>query len=267
MRRLSYSKAEAYSECAKKGWALHTRQMPDRTGDAAERILVGQVVDRVAGQALEERWYEKGPSPDEIVIQARQSMEFILVNETPFALTPAGRSKLYERLEGLRTIKEQIVEFGLVPTTQDDLRLQVKAERPIPDINTTITGHLDVLLENSHGITLIDVKAGTYRKPAQLMWYMKLLEALGHVPSRVGFWMPLRREIEWRPMAKLPNITPMILGAVHKIETQDQTPEPGSQCRMCPIRPVCNEGIKYMQSCETANSRLLTPPGIHRVEW
>lgn len=266
MRRLSYSKAEAYNDCPKKGWHLHTKRMPDRTGDMAERILVGLVVDRVVGLAYDEKWYEHPPSADQIILLARESMEWSLINVMPFALSSANRHKLYVRLEGLTMVPEQMHKFDLVPSTPDGVRLQVDAERDLPAINTTIVGKLDLLIENAH-ISLIDVKAGSYRKAAQLMWYLKLLEAKGIMPSRVGFWMPLKDEIEWRVQSRLPNITPMIVNTVHRMETQDQTATPGSHCTICALRPTCAEGIQYTQTCKAANERLLTPPGVHRVEW
>jgi hypothetical protein len=268
MLRLSYTKAEAFAECARKGWALHTRQMPDRTGDNADRVFVGLVLDRVVGQAYDERWYRNPPTPDAILEAGRQSVEWTLTNVMPMAMTAQRRAGIDERLQGLVGIPEQMHKYGLVPRTDDDVRLQVSLDRAIPKINVTITGNLDILTANdTHGISLVDVKAGTYRKPAQLAWYLRLVEPLSLIPNRVGFWMPLRDEIEWRQQSRLPDISPTIQDARWKIATKDQRETPGSHCRMCPLRPGCDSGVRYLQQAEAANERLLTPHGVQRVSW
>jgi hypothetical protein len=266
--RLSYTKAEAFSECARKGWAIHTRTMPDRTGDNADRVFVGIVLDRVVGQAYDERWYRHPPTPDAILAAGRASVEWTLTNVMPMAMTAQRRAGIDDRLQGLVGIPEQMHKYGLVPATDDDIRLQVSLSRDIPAIHVTMTGVLDILVADArHGVSFVDVKAGSYRKPAQLSWYLRLVEPIPLVPNRVGFWMPLRDEIEWRTQSRLPNVSGTIQDAKWKIDTKDQTETPGSHCRMCPLRPGCPSGIRHMQQAEAANERLLTPSGIQRVSW
>jgi hypothetical protein len=262
MRRLSYSKAAAVYECAKKGWAMHTRTMPPPMGDQARRILLGHVVDQIVEQAYEERWWESRPSPDYIYGQSILAIDRVQATLMPTPLDRAQREKLHTKLEGIRTLVEQMHEHKLIPTI--DLRLQSKLERKHDD-HTLLIGTTDVMVDDGI-VTVCDVKTGTYRPLLQLGWYLALLEAYGIVPNRIGYWMPLTGQVEWKKQSRLPGIGDVVEVVLDRLNRQDQTPTAGRQCQLCPLASSCNEGIQWLHSSKLVNERLmLDTPGVRSV--
>jgi hypothetical protein len=269
MRRLSYSKAEALVECARKGDAMHRRVLPPPTADQATRILRGHVIDHVVAMVYEQGWYALAlPTAEALILDAVTETFTRLRREVvpgPLTLTEAA---LRAELTALRTIPTQMVTHGLVP---GEFRVQANLEAPLlagPDTpEARLVGGLDLLVENDHGVALVDVKAGTYRKPMQLAWYRLLAAEYGIRPTRLGFWMPLSGELQWVGQATLADPVPFARQALVTLETNDTTPSPGVVCKMCGLRTTCTEGVAYLARQAALHDRLGGVSGIERWSW
>lgn len=260
MRRLSYSKVSAVTECPKKGWAMHTRSLPPPMGDMARRILLGHVVDRIIQQVYDERLWETA-EPASLFSRAILEIDKVLVELVPVNLDPKDRERMVEKLRGLVTAFDQMQTFGLLPTK--DVRVQASVERDLWGL--TLVGTIDLLVANED-VSVVDVKTGTYRSREQLSWYVTMLEGYGILPSRVGFWMPLVGEIEWKPQRNLPAIEESVKLADARLTAQDQRAIPGVQCKLCALAPQCDEGLRYKHAMKVASEHLaLDSPGVHHV--
>lgn len=266
MKSLYYSLAEALYECPKRGQAIKARRMPPATKFIAMKRLVGHTLDRVVALAYEQHWWEPEHHPfdtDEIV---QDAFQWVWYRYEPVPITPGGRNDLLKPVKvAARTLTRQMRAFELVPTK--DARVQPRLARAMETSRgpVELTGVIDVLVDDG-SVSLVDVKAGSYRSARQLSWYRWLLEGYGVVPARVGFWLPLKEEVEWRDQRRLPDIAPMVETAVERLETGDARATPGAHCGLCPLLSGCTEGIQHKHRCTVANEKLVLPtPGVHVV--
>lgn len=241
--RLSYSLAVAAAECGRKGITMRKHRMPDPTGEQALRILRGHTLDRVVGQAFEEKWWETRPSAADIEAATMAAQEWCWMHYLPISLTAADKVWLRETLTPTQTLVDQIEQFDLVPV---DVRVQPYLERQ-HDEKTTLTGVADVMVLNTR-LSVVDVKAGTYRSSKQLSWYLLLLEAYGLVPNRIGFWHPLFNgvgKIDWKTQSRLPDVSDIIENALRVLDIGNADERPGGYCDMCALLRHCQSGIRY----------------------
>lgn len=259
MSYFSYSQLALYKRCPKQFWFERVMKVKAPRDD--RRSFIGHVLGGVAARFYTDKLWKEGRwarvRMAELVTEIDRKLH--TASEQVYPWQPG------EREEALKTCIEAIPPMLSVVKAHQLVARRVDTEVAIEvplDTGDIIVGSADLVFEDAPGgrLTVLDGKGGgslgKYVSADQLRLYqlgLGMHRDFRRLPDRVGFWWFRHGRIVWKRTNKttLRKFVEGVKLTITRLRSDDFGAQPGTHCRWCPHRTVCEEGMESLKVVKT----------------